>query len=225
MGGIRKLCLVAAVGLLVGLAVVGPAAARPAWDLYGDAKWVKGGVGPDHWALQLRSTCPTGYPSCLGDGTFTYGGIVFYPTDLTFADLAALNAWYNFYQGDCGGGSPRFTIGIDVNGDGQFTWPTDGHVFVYWGTAPQFFACGSGWQFTGEMIGNADLRFDATQVGGTFYDSYTSVLARVGTKAVMYVLIDVDGGWAMPGGVQNLLVDDFTVNDNVLSKPGWGAAS
>jgi len=202
----RKVLLVAAVSLLVGMAVVGPAAARPTWVLFGDAKFVKEGMGSDPWALRLRSDANPGY-----------GGVAWIPTDTTtFADLTALSSEFRVVEGDCGGGAPRFSVGIDTNGDGS----RDGSVFVYFGPYPNFTGCGTDWQSTGELIGSTELRFDTSQVGGTFYDDYAGALALVGSDTVTSIALVVDAGWMF--GTQTVLVDDVTVNDNVLSNPGLG---
>jgi hypothetical protein len=129
---------------------------------------------------------------------------------LTFAELKELSTDYAVEAGGCGGGSPRFSIGLDTDGDGA----RNGNLFVYIGTAPSF-TCGTGWQSTGNLIGSSDLRFDTTQLGGTFYDSYANALARYGSAAVTSISLVADGGWAV-GGVQRLLVDDTTVNGHVL---------
>src|SRR5206468_2029452 len=59
-------------------------------SLYGTARHVTfDGVD----AIEASSACPTGSPTCFGDGSFTYGGVGFRTpkgSGLTFADLATL---------------------------------------------------------------------------------------------------------------------------------------
>jgi len=136
------------------------------------------------------------------------------PKNTTFGGLNTLSTDYFVRQGNCGGGSPRFQIGLDTDNDGA----RNGSVFVYIGDAPSF-SCSNAagvWQSTGNLIGNGDLRFDTSQLGGTFYDSYAHALAAYGSAAVTSLSFVVDAGWAFPGGVQDVLVDDLTVNGRVL---------
>jgi len=209
-GWLGKLALVAIVGLVVGW-TVGPAAAAPKWLLFGDAMFVKEGQGDNPWALQLRSD-PTIPP--------TFGGVRFTPPGepMVFTDLWSLGTDYDVTDDDCGGGSPRFQVRMDMDGDGM----GDANVFVYIGPFPNFSGCAGGWQSTGNLIGATDARYDLTQVGGTFYDTYGNAVALVGGKTVTRVSLPVDAGWAFADGEQTILVDNVTVNDHVLS--GHGAA-
>ena len=144
-----------------------------------------------------------------------YSGISYAKVaDLTFAGLTELSTDYAVRAGGCAGGSPRFSVGLDTDGNGT----RNGSVFVYVGTAPSFSCPGvlGSWQTTGNLIGNGDLRFDTSQLGGTFYDSYAHALAAYGSAAVTSVSFVVDGGWAFSGGLQDVLVDDLTVNGRTL---------
>ena len=110
--------------------------------------------------------------------------------------------------------APRFSIGLDTNGDGV----RNGSMFVYVGSAPDF-SCSlfpGAWRSTGNLIGSGDLRFDTSQLGGTFYDSYANALAAYGAVAITSVSFVVDAGWAFPGGLQDVVVDDLTVNGHTL---------
>jgi hypothetical protein len=42
-----------------------------------------------------------------------------------------------------------------------------------------FTGCGSGWQSTGNLITNTDLRFDSTQFGRPYYGSYSQAVSLV----------------------------------------------
>jgi hypothetical protein len=128
-----------------------------------------------------------------------------------FRQLKTLSTRYQIFEGGFGGGSMRFAIGLDTDGDGDF----DGHVSVYLGTPPSFDdPATGGWEESGNLIGLPDdeLRFDTSQVGGTFYDSYANALALVGQAEVLYVDLIVDAGWAFPNGVQSVLVRDVRIN-------------
>jgi hypothetical protein len=137
--------------------------------------------------------------------------------EMTFSDIKRLSADYLVAEGGMGGGSPRFQIAIG-DGDGNFV----GNVFVYLGTPPAFDDAPVGWQSTGNLVGSTDLRFDTTQVGGTFYDDYAGALELVGDAAVLGVQLVVDGGWATLDGVQTVLVDDVRVNNVKLTGKNVG---
>jgi hypothetical protein len=141
-----------------------------------------------------------------------FSGVSYTKADgLTFADVQELSTDYLVRAGGCGGGSPRFQIGIDTDGDGT----RNGSIFVYVGDAPSFNCTVGTWQSTGNLIGSGDLRFDTSQLGGTFYDSYANALAAYGSDAVTSISFAVDAGW-MFGGLQDVLVDDLTVNGRTL---------
>lgn len=204
--GVKAIAVLGIVGLLVGLSLA-PAAARPTWKLFGDAKFVKEGVGSDPWALRIRS-----------DASPAFGGVAWSPDGpMTFADLLTVSTDFRVTEADCGGGSPRFSISLDTTGDGV----RDGSVFVYLGPVPNFSGCGSAWQSSGNLIEATDTRFDSTQFGGPFYGTHAGTLALVGSGTVTRVSLVVDSSWLF--GTQTVLVDNVTVNDSVLSNPGLGS--
>ncbi len=215
----RTILIISCFILLIFLMVT-PASARGPWSLYGTAAAVKEGQRPNKWAIETTSDCPSGFPACFEDDTFTYGGIQFQQPNrkLIFKKIHYLATDYLFKEGDCAGGAPRFSIAIDMNGDGDFTQPEDGHVFVYLGEAPNWDNCGTGWQNTDNLLTSPDSRFDTTQVGGTFYDTYANALALVGDKRVVYVSLDLDGGWL---DYQDVLFDNVVVNNFVLRAKGF----
>jgi hypothetical protein len=100
-----------------------------------------------------------------------------------------------------------------MDGDGD----ADGNVFVYLGPYPNFTGCFFGWQNTGNLISSTDLRYDTSQVGGTFYDTHAGAVALVGSKDVLGVQLVVDSGWMFPRG-QAVLVDNVTVNNHKLTQ-------
>jgi hypothetical protein len=136
--------------------------------------------------------------------------------EITFADLETLSANYDFTLGNCHGGSIRWEVGLDLDGDGDW----DGSLHISYGDAPNFTDCTTNDQSGVNMIGLPDLRYDTTAfAGGTFYDSYAHALALLGTARVAYAELVVDGGW---GGDQRATISDVTVNDNVQQWNGGG---
>lgn len=204
---------IAIVSAVAGLLVATAAQAASPWGLYGTASSVKTGTGANPWAIQISSATTAGDFS-----TLTYGGAFFVPPSggLLFSQLYQISADYDLLTGSFGGGAPRFSVGIDVNGDGV----ADGNVFIYLGTPPSFNDSPVGWQNTGNLLAATDSRFDTSQVGGTFYDTYSDALTLVGSLNVVYVSLDVDGGWLAPYD-QVLDVDNVTVNNFVLSARGF----
>src|SRR5262249_27580026 len=152
------------------------------WSAFGNAEAVK--VGKD-WAIALTSDLSS---SNTDDW---YGGIAFSPRKgLTFSGIKQLNADYMLAAGTLGGGSPPVPVNIR-GGDGNFV----GNVFVYLGTPPNFMDDTQGWQTTGNLIKATDLRYDTSQVGGTFYDDYAGAVDLVGGAEVLGIQLVVDGGW------------------------------
>lgn len=75
--------------------------------------------------VYMQSACPTGYPVCFTDGTFTFAYMVLYNArGSTLDQLTTLATQYNVQNGCFGGGSPRFSIIMS----------NDAEIFVYLGT-------------------------------------------------------------------------------------------
>ena len=145
--------------------------------------------------LYEQSVCGTGYPTCLSDGTFTFGTMVM--RNLrgdTLDQLTNLQAMYYMKSGCFGGGSPRFQIDMS-NGI------TSGNIFVYFGTPPNFVDCvpRETWVPTGNYATDgAGLRWDTSQLcPGTFYNTYSGAIACA--DALGYTIdslsVVTDGGW------------------------------
>jgi len=156
-------------------------------------------------AVKLTSDCPSGYPACLSDGSFTSSGIdIAVPAGLTFAGITSLTFAYNISGGNCGGGSPRFQINMG-----------GANLFVYVGPAPGFTGCPFDvWTATGNLIGSAGARFDGSQLsalGGFYGMTYSQALAVLGSQTVTGIQLVVDGGWfTVPA--QTIQVDDLVFN-------------
>lgn len=186
-----------------------PAGAGSTWSAFGDATASRQGAAPNPWAVALRSE---------EDGV-GFGGIAFNPpTPLTFAEVTALSADFNVGDDDCGGGSPRFQVGLDTDGDGD----RDGNIFVAFGPSPNFTGCAMGWQGTGNLIGDTDHgRYDASQVGGSGFGTYADALAAAGDANVVGIQLVVDASWFFVDGEQTILVDNVQVNQHKLTARGF----
>lgn len=149
-----------------------------------------------------QSVCPT-YPSpttCFTAGTFTFGGFVTRNVKGdTLDQLTYLASQYYIQYGCDGGGSPRFQIDMS-NGNS---------IFVYFGTYPAFADCtpSNTWQpacpatqcATPNMASDsAGLRWDSTQIGGTFYGTYSQAVTLANTQGLTISSVSVitDGGWS-----------------------------
>lgn len=140
-----------------------------------------------------------------------YSFLTFRPANtLTFPELTNLSAVYAFNEGNCHGGALRWEVGL----------PT-GNIFIYYGGHPNFTDCTTAGAATNQsglnMLSFFDLRFDTSQIGGTFYDSYADALALAGSNPVDGVALVLDGGWA---GDQRLTPSNVTVNDNTFVPGG-----
>jgi hypothetical protein len=200
----RKVTYTVALLCAIALSVVGVAAAAH-YTLAGDATVVAGG-NPGN-AAQLRSAA----------GGF--GAVGVNPaTPIAWADLDTLSADYNVTDDDCGGGSPRLNLGVDTTGDGI----SDGSVRISFGPSPAFTDCATGWQTTGNLIGNGDAgRYDYSAFGGSPFTTYANAPASVQNGQVVRASIVVDASWSADAtggdGEQTVLVDNIDVNGHVTT--------
>ena len=145
--------------------------------------------------LYEQSVCQDGYPTCLSDGTLTFGAMVM--RNLrgdTLDQLTNLQAMYNGQSGCFGGGSPRFQIDMS-NG------VKSANIFVYFGTPPGFVDCPTPdtWFSTGNYAtDSAGTRWDTSQLcTGTFYNTYSGAVTCADTLGYTIDSLSVvtDGGW------------------------------
>ena len=119
----------------------------------------------------------------------------------------------------CVGGSPRYQLAIDTNGDGT----SDGNAFGYFGASPNFTGCpmetwlyedltgpgdisitGPMFPSTGYTQPNEELEWDLTQFGGPFYNTWSQVEAFFAARPLHLVcsvalVDDTFGAPAMSG--------------------------
>jgi hypothetical protein len=169
--------------------------------------------------FQLQNvTGPAVFQSKLSDSdpANDYAYMSFTPSPgLTFSQIGNLQATYAFTTGNCGGGALRWSVQT-----------AGGNLFIYYGAAPNFTDCnGPNNQSGVNMIGQPDPRYDTSQVGGTFYDTYAHALALIGNTQVTSVSLVLDAGWF--NGDQILAAGTTaTVNDNTQTwKSGAGVAT
>ena len=177
---------------------------------------------------------PGGEP--ITDDDFSF--LSFAPSGpLTFAQITNLKANYEFTTGNCQGGSLRWTVTFDIGNDNA-TIPDEGDpdptandrsIFIYYGDYPNFGNCTSGAndQSGTNMIGLEDLRYDTSQLGGTFYDTYANALNLVDGNSedpalnVAGVTLALDSGWMQDGEGnfkdQKVALASAQVNDNTFT--------
>ena len=197
-----RLTLVAFVLASLALVQATTAVAASGYTLFGDATFVGG--GHPGTAVQLRSAGPLPSP--------TFGGIDFATASgMTVSDLNKLSTDYKFTAGSCGGGAPRFQINV-TNGT------VSGNIFVYIGPPPNYTLCPPDvWDNTANLVTPANVVDTGQLPGGTFYDPWTRVLVAYGSYAVTGIQLVTDGGWAVTGLTQTVLVDNVMINSTTYT--------
>jgi hypothetical protein len=207
----KKFIAASTIAAAATLVLVGGALAA-AYTLFGGAELVTPGNASNTAASLVSDLSDT-------DTSNDYSGIDFeVPDGLTFAELETLSTDYNVTDDDCGGGSPRFTVGLDEDGNGS----EDGYIAVYIGPSPNYTDCLPGWQSTGNLIGNNDAgRYDATFMPGGALGTYSDALTAYGDATVTSIALIVDSGWndAATNGddEQTVLIDNVAINDDVTT--------
>lgn len=150
--------------------------------------------------LYEQSVCAEGYPTCLSDGSLTYGDMAMYTLrGATLDQLTNLQSDYYVEHGCFGGGSPRFQIIVSN------TVGTE-NIFVYLGTPPEFMDCPTPdmWFSSGNFATDAaGLRWDTSQLcPGTFYNTYSGAVTCANNLGytINAILLVTDGGWSGTNG-------------------------
>lgn len=185
-------------------------------------------INPDGSSVfSSKATVPVQYDVLSGPGPVvfssyvagkTYSNLDFAPNPaLTFDQITNLTAVYSFTTGNCLLGSLRWSVNSDI-----------GALFIYYGAEPNTTDCTSTGAATNQsginMIGLSDLRYDTSQIGGTFYDTYAHAKALLEGHAISSVTLVLDGGQA-GGGDQVVSLGNVTVNDNTYAPQTGGYAT
>ena len=183
---LRRLYLGLVVTALSLLAMVGSSLAKaPSGVGYtlvannpGSASLIGPSPGDNSAAVQLASS-----------GTSGWGAIGFtVPKGFELRDVNFLSTDYEFVMGSCWGGAPRFTVGLSDGGTKE--------IYFYMGPPPSWIGCASGlWANTGNLAAPGSPVDDAHLPGGSQADTYSHAQARYGSYRVVYIAIDLDGGW------------------------------
>jgi hypothetical protein len=171
----KFLLSVTVIGALVLAVGAVAASAATGYSFFGDAQFVSPGEASAH-AAQATSTETNGY-----------GGVDFaVPAGLTVNGLSTLSTDYKLTVGDCGQGSPRFSVTVT---DGTTTH----NIFFYLGPPPNYTGCAPNvWTGSGNLADASNL-VDASQLGGGFYETYADVQAAYGSDTVSDIALVVDG--------------------------------
>lgn len=199
---------IASILLLVSIALAAPAASvAPGVWLTDNVAWQPGGHESD-FALKMAAT-----------DTFAVIQLTV-AEGLDVADVEALSVDSFYIEGTCGGGSPRAQLRIDVDDDGASS-VADRNVFVYAGPAPSYAGCAPGAWYEDDLLDGAP-RWDASQIGGSFYGTHAQAAALAGEHDVLSVTFVWDSYWMTPH--YDLRIDNVRVNGYVLDEPGVGEA-
>jgi hypothetical protein len=164
------------------------------------------GVIPVKFSLK-KGLGPFLFESIYGDAStandFSY--LTFTPSSaLNFGAITDLIANYAFQDGNCHGGSLRWTLRFSE---------TEA-VHVYYGDYPSFADCTTLSQSGIDMTGLTDLRFDTTAIGGSFYDNYEHAITLAGARPITRASLVLDSGW---GGNQSVTLAGARLNDSTFT--------
>jgi hypothetical protein len=161
-------------------------------------------------SIYSDNTTPNDYGNPPGGRCYTGSGVDHYndcsfldwqsSTPLTFAQLASLTAVYSFTDGDCAGGSLRWTVTLNDGG-------TSRNLDVHYqpgtgGIGLQNCAAGTS---GANLIQSSDNIFVTQEFNGThsfpspYNNYYTDVVAQLGSLPVVDVALIVDSGWGANG--------------------------
>ena len=146
------------------------------------------------------TTIANGQATLVSNATEPYSFISF--DDLTGQPVSALSQLSAdvLSAAGWGGGSPRFSVELS----------SGANVFVYLGDAPNF-STPATLGDTGNLL-EEGTRVDTTQLGGTFYDTWSDAQALAGSATINGIDFVVDGAWFAD---QSVVLGSVTINGHV----------
>ena len=144
-----------------------------------------------------------------------------FPPGKKIGELGHMSYRYQFAQGDCGGGSPRLQVGLDLDGDGVFDGNAFGFALSPGGTTTQ---CGLGvWRE--EVATDGDASWQITKVtpgtGPAFVPwavAVDEVTIAHPDHQVLWLLWVQDSFWLFDP--LETWVDDLDLDGHFLGNPG-----
>lgn len=145
---------------------------------------------------------------------FGYGlTSVDFPGAAKLSDLSHLAAQYSMTQGTCAGGAPRFHISVQapdhsvVRLDDNFnTAATPSST-----ATSNFGGCSGAGPYTEVDVTTTTSSDWQVNVGNSFF-TWSQILATYGSDKLLHASIVLDGGWANPGLIQQMLIQKWQVN-------------
>lgn len=169
----------------------------------------------DQTVVFTQSVCNPWPNACLGAGTFTFGYLVMRNMHGdTLDQVTNLATDYYIQSGDCGGGSPRFSL---IMSNGKEIWAYIGPLATSFNTG----CVPNAWQSTGNFATDlAGARWDASQVcAGQYGDTYSLAVQCANSNGLTIdsIFLGCDGGWSVSGGApsgnQTFLFRSVQVNN------------
>ena len=196
----------ALLGIIALSPIVASATTPPSFTLGGTAFRAGDPTAPSNFVVSMDTSAP---------GSF---GFATRTLNVPITSLTGFLSFDYYLAGrDCGGGSPRIQLGVDLNGDGI----RDGNAFGYAGPLPSFVGCSmNAWQ-------HADLtdsggRWDLSQLGLSGYIGWPEVLTFFSGFPLSNVqrgsLVD-DSAW-MSSAAGLAYYDNVVIGDQVLASAG-----
>jgi hypothetical protein len=139
-----------------------------------------------------QGVAPFVFASLTAGPLFSYAS--FDPNDpVTLNDITQLSAVYSFTTGNCWGGSLRWSIRTSATQA----------LSIYYGVYPNFGNSNDGGctptngedQSGQNLLNLRQLRFDTTQYGGTFYDTYDHAVTLLGNLPILSAALILDSYW------------------------------
>lgn len=149
------------------------------------------------------------------DSTFSVLRFVL-DTPIKFQDFSSLSVSYNAVLGGIGGGSPRFAIVVDSNGDSV----EDGQFLIHWGPAASFVDPTLGAGDTGNLLALTDVgRYDLGGIGGSAYTDRAAALVLAGNYDVLRASLLLD---SFGGNNRNFIINSISGESSVEDVPEPG---